>query len=135
MYGNAEENVNDTTSSSAAIKKPIAFLVVNFVYFYTVLIMAICLYGLYGRAGTPSSPDAFPKVEYPPSIDDDDDDDRTMATADGCQSADDGRQSSSNDNSNYFSLDILHVPKLDDADRPRWWTGDWNEYWNRKTDY
>lgn len=48
----SNRNTENKTDSSPPIKSPISFLIVNFVYVYAIMIIIMCVYGLYGWAAT-----------------------------------------------------------------------------------
>ncbi|XP_025191970.1 uncharacterized protein LOC112592182 [Melanaphis sacchari] len=43
----SNENIKNNTDLSPPLKSPILFLMVNFLYAYTIIIIIICFYGLY----------------------------------------------------------------------------------------
>lgn len=121
---------NNNTDMSPSIKSPIVFLVVNFVYFYTVFVILICLYGLYKCPKSKSSCDEFSSKPY---------EIETIVainrigdySTDSSQSCTDDEETIIRVNS--FTVKMLHAPNV--INYRNTWPGDWNKYWNSKCDY
>lgn len=120
------------TDTSPSIKSPIVFLVVNFIYIYTIFVIVICLYGLYKCPKSKSSHEFSNKLYEIGTVVDNND--ISSCDTESSQSCTDGEETIIRVNS--FSVRIS--PTLTSnviINYRNTWPGDWNKYWNSKSDY
>lgn len=131
VNGNPEKT---TVVSMPYIKSPIVFLVVNFLFFYAIFVIIICLYELYECPETNRilkfGGISAESNEYAIATDLSNLSDVTSATH-----ATDESYLQTNNNNNCSSLLLSELPKSDFTEYESSWTGDWNTFWNSKCDY
>lgn len=121
---------NQTDPAAPSIQSPITFLVVNFIHFYAVLIIAIAIYSLYIR---PNKTEKSSSNEY----------ELNNVDFDGGGGGDDGVTTTTTEGSDQERPDAFSSSRVrhhttnsyDPIDGRKSWSGDWNEYWNNKRDY
>lgn len=129
---------NNTTDASATgspcIQSPMLFIVVNFVYFYAIFVIAIMLHGLYASGSTKINPIVTGLIEDSSSVlidqceinDADDTEENTSWTT----AADNEVCSSTCACSGSDELLIRDDHNKKCHQKTTLWTGDWNRYWN-----
>lgn len=121
------------TDLSPSIKIPILFLFVNFFFMYKIFIILSCLYGLYGisdtrvrcsdgRCSRESQEIEMKETNY---------DDHGNVTPTKLQIADDDESTSATSDSDAHAA--FCARKVSNTSSS--WEGDWNKYWNNKSDY
>lgn len=127
VTGNAYNHT--VLSTMPFIKSPIVFLVVNFVLFYAILVIIICLCGLYENP--PETNRLFVRGKRLEKT-------HEFVATDVDEFSDFTSRTQSSDES-FSHVNSLVLPnalqKSDFVDHDSSWTGDWNTYWNSKLDY
>lgn len=128
-------NAENNTKSTLTIKSPVVFLMVNFVYCYVIIVIAICLYGLCGRPATANPPEIRSRESHEIEMNCTELMNNDCSPSSTVQITDNDMPFRWTENSFSPLLSTRNIKNLDFFEQPNSWEGDWNKYWNCKTDF